>query len=412
MMQEKSPVNSIFGTFRNNEAFLILCIQVAVLHIGQGLITPILPFYAQTFAVSITWVGFLLTSQSLPRIFVNLPTGRYADRWGAHRMLMLAAVIVTISAVGGGLAPTYGILLLTRLLQGIGTGISQTAGFTYAINVSTPDTRARFISLYQGSFLLGAGIGPAIGGFAAQYFGYRAPFFVYGLLAAFVGIWMYFRLPDPRRQGSEAAKRDARPTFIPSVMARLSHPGVMVISLVGMMSGFTRAASRNMAIPLRGNELGLSDGQIGMVLSVLFVMTFITLYLVGAFADRFGRKMLMVPSLLLAAAFLGAIALVPVAAGYALAAAAYGFAIGIAGPIAPAYIADVADEASQGMAIGVFRTLSDSGMVIGPLVMGWVIDASSISSGLLLNAILIAIVALAFWMLTPNPQNIVQQVKV
>lgn len=71
---------SITSAFKNNEAFLILCVQVSVLNVGQGLITPILPLYAQTFAVSITLVGFLLTSQSLPQIFVNLPTGRLADK--------------------------------------------------------------------------------------------------------------------------------------------------------------------------------------------------------------------------------------------------------------------------------------------------------------------------------------------
>ena len=158
---------SIIRVFKSNEAFLILCVQVAVLHIGQGLITPILPLYAQTFAVSITLVGFLITSQSLPRVFVNLPAGRLADQWGAHRLLAIAAGIVTLSAIGGGLAPNYFALLLTLLLQGVGTGMSQTAGFTYAAIISQPATRARYMSLYQGSFLLGAGIGPIIGGFTA-----------------------------------------------------------------------------------------------------------------------------------------------------------------------------------------------------------------------------------------------------
>lgn len=405
-MQNKSPLTSIFSTFRNNEAFLILCIQVAVLNIGQGLITPILPFYAQTFAVSVTWVGFLLTSQALPRVFVNLPTGRLSDRWGAHRLLTFAAFMVTISAIGGGLAPNYWILLITRLLQGIGTGTSQTAGFTYTINVSKPETRARFISLYQGSFLLGAGIGPAFGGIAAQYLGYRSPFFMYALLASIVGVWMLLRLPDPRKvAGATGAKRGERPSFWVAIRVMLSHRGVMMISFIGLMAGFTRAASRNMAIPLRGGDVGLTDAQIGIVLSLLFIMTFITLYLVGTFADRYERKVIIVPSLLLSSVALVAIALISSGIGYAIAAAFFGFAMGIAGPIAPAYIADVADESSQGMAIGVFRTLSDSGQVFGPILMGWAIDLVNVSAGILMNSILIAIVAIAFWILSPNVQT-------
>src|SRR3972149_9420074 len=123
-----TAARGILGTFRDNESFLILCVQVFVLHIGQSLIVPILPLYAQTFGVSVTLVGFLLTLQAVPRIFANLPAGQLADRYGAHRLLAVAAGIVTFSAVAGGLAPNYTVFLLTRLVQGGGTGVSPTGG--------------------------------------------------------------------------------------------------------------------------------------------------------------------------------------------------------------------------------------------------------------------------------------------
>jgi len=404
-MLKNSSLNSITSTFKNNESFFILCVQVAVLHIGLGLIAPILPLYAQTFGVSITLVGFLLTAQALPRIFVNLPTGRWADKWGAHRTMAVAAVIVTISALIGGLSPNYFIFFLTRLLQGVGTGMSQTSGFTYAVTVSRPETRARYISLYQGSFLLGSGIGPVIGGFTAQYFGFRAPFFIYALLASIVGLWMYFRLPDPRRAGSSSQTgRKARAGFFDSMRRMLGHRGVMLASLIGFLAAYNRVGTRNMAIPLQGDVLGFSEGQIGVVLSILFIMTFVALYFVGNVADRFGRKAVIVPSWLVVASALVMVAFAPGYGIYVLGATIFGFAGGIGGPIPAAYVADAADEESQGMAIGVFRTFSDFGLVVGPLVKGWIIDQSSVTVGLLVNAIIVVIVALAFWFLAPEPQ--------
>lgn len=402
-MPQPGP-GSIVGAFKNSEAFLILCVQVAVLHIGQGLITPILPLYAQTFAVSITLVGFLLTSQSLPRVFVNLPAGRLADKWGAHRVLAMAAGIVTLSALGGGLAPNYFIFMLTRLLQGVGTGMSQTAGFTYAATVSQPATRARYISLYQGSFLLGAGIGPIIGGFTAQFWGYRAPFFAYAIFAFIVGSWMYMRLPDPRLAGRQTRTgRRVQPGFLASMQQMLTYPGVMLVSLIGLMWGFTRSASRNMAIPLQGSELGLTEGQIGLALSAIFITTFFALYLVGTLADRFGRKTVIVPSTLVTALGLAVVAVAPAYGLYLFGAVAFGLAAGIGNPVPAAYVADAAGEESQGIAIGIFRTLGDSGAVVGPLLMGWIIDQSSVSSGLLINAGLIVAVTLSFWFLAPEP---------
>lgn len=404
-MPKNASLNSITSTFKNNESFLILCVQVAVLHIGLGLIAPILPLYAQTFGVSLTLVGFLLTAQALPRIFVNLPTGRWADKWGAHRTMTVAAVIVMISAFIGGLAPNYFIFFLTRLLQGVGTGMSQTSGFTYAVTVSQPESRARYISLYQGSFLLGSGIGPVIGGFAAQYFGYQAPFFIYAVLAAIVGLWMFVRLPDPRRAGDPAQTgRKVRPGFLESMRRMLGHRGVMLASLIGFLAAYNRVGTRNMAIPLLGDVLGFSEGQIGVVLSILFIMTFVSLYFVGNVADRFGRKAVIVPSWLVVAAALVIVAFAPGYGIYVLGATVFGLASGIGGPVPAAYVADAADEESQGMAIGVFRTFSDFGLVVGPLVMGWMIDQSSVTVGLLVNAVTVIIVALAFWFLAPEPQ--------
>lgn len=404
-MLKNSSLNSVTGTFKNNESFLILCVQVAVLHIGLGLIAPILPLYAQTFGVSITLVGFLLTAQALPRIFVNLPTGRWADKWGAHRTMAVAAAIVTVSALIGGLAPNYFIFLLTRLLQGVGTGMSQTSGFTYAVTTSQPATRARFISLYQGSFLLGSGIGPVIGGVTAQHFGYRAPFFIYAILAAIVGVWMYLRLPDPRRvDSSSQTGRKARPGFFESMRQMLGHRGVVLASLIGFLAAYNRVGTRNMAIPLQGDALGFNEGQIGIALSILFIMTFFALYFVGNVADRFGRKAVIVPSWLVVASALVMVAAAPGYGIFLLGATIFGFAGGIGGPIPAAYVADAADEESQGMAIGVFRTFSDFGLVVGPLVMGWIIDQSSVTTGLLVNAITVVIVALAFWFLAPEPQ--------
>ena len=404
-MTQKTPFGNITSAFKANESFLILCVQVAVLHIGLGLIAPILPLYAQTFAVSITLVGFLLTSQSIPRIFINLPVGRWADRWGAHRTMTIAAGIVMISAVLGGLAPNYFIFLLTRLLQGVGTGMSQTSGFTYTATVSRPNTRARYISLYQGSFLLGSGIGPVIGGVTAEYFGYRAPFFVYAVLAGLVGIWMYLRLPDPRNVDAESqARRRERPGFLVSMRQMLSNRGVVLASLIGFVAAYNRVATRYMAIPLQGDALGFTEGQIGLALSLLFIMTFVALYFVGTLADRFGRKVVIVPSWLLTAAALIIIAVAPEYITYVAGAMFFGFVGGIGGPVPAAYIADAADEEAQGMAIGVFRTFSDFGLVIGPIVMGWLIDHASIAVGLYINATIISVVALAFWFFAPEPQ--------
>ncbi len=399
------PRPGIRQTFRDNEAFLILCVQVGVLHIGQSLIVPILPLYAKSFAVGAWWIGFLLAMQAVPRVFANMPAGRLADQWGAHRLLALAAGIVTLSAIAGALAPNYEVLLLTRLVQGVGTAISQTAGLTYTANISRPENRARLISLFQGSFLLGNGIGPVIGGVTAQYFGYRAPFVLYALLAAVTGVWMLLRLPDPRTLAGGAAHRTARPGFLQSMRGLLGHSGVLLACLMGLLAAYTRAGSRDMALPLLGEGLGATEGQIGLALTVIFVANVAVLYVAGTLADRYGSKAVIVPSWVLTAVGLAVMAWAP---GYGLllvGSGVYGLAAGIGNPVPAVYIANAVEAEAQGMALGAFRTFNDIGLIIGPLVMGWTIERSGAGSGVLFNAALVGLIAVAFFILAPNPRH-------
>ncbi len=48
----------------------------------------------------------------------------------------------------------------------------------------------------------------------------------------------------------------------------LRHRGILLGSVIGFMGFYTRGGSRNMAIPLRGSELGRSESQIGLAVTM------------------------------------------------------------------------------------------------------------------------------------------------
>ena len=184
------------GGATRRRVMLLLCVQVAALHAGSSMIIPILPLFAQTFGVSLALVGVLLAVQAVPRLFVSVPAGRLADRIGAHRLLAISCLLAVIASIGSMLAPTFGVLIAMRVVQAVAAAGSQTAGLTYAASIGGASKRGRKISTYQGSFLLGNGVGPVLGGVLAEQFGYRVPFGIYRGIAE-VGIWIVLQLPDP-----------------------------------------------------------------------------------------------------------------------------------------------------------------------------------------------------------------------
>jgi MFS family permease len=399
--------SDILATFRNNETFFLLCVQVFTLHLGQNLITPILPLYAEQFAIGTTLVGFLIAIQGVARIFTNLPAGRLADRIGANRLLAAAALIATASALVGGLAPSYNVLLVSRLMQGVAGAISQTAGLTYAANISGPEKRGRYLSMYQGSFLLGNSVGPVVGGYTAQFLGYRAPFFIFAALALLVAIWMWVRLPNPRVQNvsNPAKEPKTQPGFLILMRSMFRKPGVILVSLIGLSAAYTRAGSRNMALPLLGAGIGLSEGTIGLMLTIVFIATVIVVFLAGTLSDRIGPKRIITPSWIILALGMVILALAPGYWVFMAGAIVFGMASGLSTPVPIAYISKSVDDDSQGMALGLYRTFNDAGIIIGPIVMGWIADQKDISTGVMVNAGLVLFVAVIFFILAPPTED-------
>ncbi|HCP31907.1 TPA: MFS transporter, partial [Candidatus Acetothermia bacterium] len=71
------------------QAFVSLFVAVAVAMIGVGIIAPILPLYAKTFAASGVSIGLVFSAFSLSRSLIGPLVGRLSDRVGRKRILMI-----------------------------------------------------------------------------------------------------------------------------------------------------------------------------------------------------------------------------------------------------------------------------------------------------------------------------------
>jgi MFS family permease len=115
----------------------------------------------------------------------------------------------------------------------------------------------------------------------------------------------------------------------------------------------------------------------------------VLVYPSGALVDRFGRKAVIVPSTLLSAAAIIGFALAQDFPQFMLASTFWAAASGIAGAAPAAYAADVAPRGMMANAMGMYRTLADSGYVLGPLVLGGISDLASPEAALGFTAILL-----------------------
>ena len=373
---------------------------VVIVMMGMGVITPILPLYGKTFEVSTTMLGLLISSFGLARIAVDFPAGLLLEKYGRRAVLLAGTLLLAVGSLLCGLAAGFWQLVFWRFVQGAGSAFYTTAAMTVVADLSTGSNRGRSMALFQGSILVGTGLGPLLGGLVAGWLNYRAPFFVFALLAFIGALWVWLILPEtrpPREQASGGNHGGGGTRQKTSAWALLGNPNFLLVGVVTFGVFFTRAGSRMDLVPLIGSEqVGLGPEKIGFALTLAALADLAILPAVGWLADHYGRKSIIVPANLLAALSMILLAhshgYLPYLAGLLV----FGLAAAAGSTIPAAYATDIASRDEYGLAMGLMRTFGDIGFVLAPLLLGWLADLEGYGLALYFNSFLMLVTSVAF----------------
>ncbi len=351
-----------------------------VIMLGFGILSPVLPNYAKTFGVGYDAVGLLISGFALARLVSDPFVGRFIDRHGERAMTTLGAVVVGVTSIAAGLAPSFPLLLVFRSIGGIGSALFFASVLSFLLRTTPPERTGRVMSVYFGSFNLGFIAGGPLGGVIAGTLGLASPLHVYGV-ACFVSAWLFLRtIRDPQRHREEVRSGGWR---------RLpwGRPLLAALSANGAYLWFVGAVFSTL-VPLFGTDgVGLTLGGVGLALAIATGTELVALFPAGSATDRRGRKAVLVPSL-------AAMALVTVALGLSTAPVVFmvlmavvGVTSGYAGvPPAP-MLGDVTPVELKGSAVAAFRFVGDLGFVLGPLVAGWTADALGFQASFAISTI-------------------------
>jgi DHA1 family tetracycline resistance protein-like MFS transporter len=166
--------------------FLIVFLDL----VGFGIIIPILPYYAQSFGASAQGLGWLMASYSIAQFFFSPLWGSLSDRVGRRKVLLFTVAGGALAMTAAGLAQSFFLLFLARILAGIfGANISTASA--YIADVTTEENRAKGMGIIGAGFGLGFIFGPAIGGILSPY-GFSVPIFLAAALNISNFLLLYF----------------------------------------------------------------------------------------------------------------------------------------------------------------------------------------------------------------------------
>ena len=99
--------------------------------------------------------GWVVSSALVGCITGAMASGTLSDRFGRKKLLVLSAVLFLVSALGSAVPPTPGVLIVARLVGGLGVGTASMLAPLYISEISPPHLRGRMVALYQFAITIG-----------------------------------------------------------------------------------------------------------------------------------------------------------------------------------------------------------------------------------------------------------------
>jgi EmrB/QacA subfamily drug resistance transporter len=148
-----------------------------------------LPAMGREFQMSAVLMSWVPTSYLLAAAMFLVPFGRLADIFGRKRFFAYGMWIFTVSSLLLAFSPTASFLIVFRVLQGFGSAMIFGTGMAILTSVYPAKKRGRVLGINVAAVYLGLSLGPVLGGFLTQQFGWRSIFLVnvpFGLLVIYL----------------------------------------------------------------------------------------------------------------------------------------------------------------------------------------------------------------------------------
>ncbi|MEU1980641.1 MFS transporter [Nocardia sp. NPDC019395] len=335
----------------------------AVFGIGQGAGSPVIALTARDLGASVGVAGVIVALVGLGAVLGDMPAGRVVARFGERRSIIAGSMIGTFGVLLSLLAWTPAVLALGALLTGVSNAVWGLARQSYLAEVVPVEMRARAMAAFALMWRLGFLIGPFAGALVILGVGTRGGFAVQ-LIGVVVSGYLMSRVPDPPRAGDAPAGGVSLATIL-----RRHRRLLATLGTGSLLMGAARAA-REAALPLWADHLGLEAASASLVFGIGAACDLLCSYPAGQLMDRYGRRFIAVPSLLIIAVSyfalpwshniwaLGAVAVV------------MGIGNGFGNGVIMTLGADIAPPATRAEFRAAWRLTHDFGMFLGPLIAG------------------------------------------
>jgi MFS family permease len=375
---------------------------------------PTMTYRALSLGASPLEIGLIQSAFSIVPALTAVAIGRWIDRVGESRYLMLSLAALTVGSLIALFAPGLLILGLAQIALGLGQIIYLVASQSLIANSGPREGReARFghystvtsIGQLAGPAVAAAIVGGSIGLIAVGGSGLlastgtlplpattgtagllpdnrEAGVFLFGALVTLVASGLAFLIPSsPRRPRGDASGTPAaaQPGIRAMTSQVLRRPGmisaiyvsVTVISAVDVLIAY---------MPAYGEDVGLSIALVGTLLSVRAGASLVSRFFMSQLINRLGRSRLLALSMLVAGGGLFAMPFVTDPIILVAIMVIVGLGLGLGQPMTIAWVANRSPRSERATALGVRITGNRVALLVVPTTMGAIAGSAGITA--------------------------------
>ncbi len=383
------PVHDVTKA-RRLRAFVILWFAMFVIAGGLGMVVPILPILARDLGASGIWLALAFSGFALIQTPLTPFVGRWGDRWGRRRFILIGLSVYVFIGPGLALADSYQLIVLLRMAMGFGAACMFPSALGAVGELAPPGREGRYMGLFMVSFTSGFGLGPTIGGVLKDTIGIDAAF-VAMAGAAFIAALLVATLRLPVRD-----KSDGKGGGVPSLRAMFSDYRVQALYAINFHIGVGFGSVFTFIAIFMTDLLLASATVVGLVIGSRPVVSAIGQPIFGRLADRFPRSRMMVVGGLLLAAGTFVIPFAPTVGILFVMFLGLGLAESMVIPSSLAVTTDLGRRYGHGTMMGFSNAVLVFGLLIGSVGASFVESGLGINNAFRASAILMAVMVALF----------------
>ena len=272
-------------------AFVALSLAAFGSGISQRVADPLLPRFALEFGVSLGEASWIITIFTLAYGLNQLCFGPLGDRFGKYRVIAWACVACSVATLLCALAPGFQMLLAARLVAGAMLAAIIPLAMAWIGDVVPYEKRQPVLARFLIGQILGVSVGQLLGGLAADYLGWRVPFFLLavGFVAVSVMLFSMQRRLPARALSVASAEGHALQRMFREFALVLQQPWARVVTITVFLEGaFLFGAFAFIATHLHHTH-GLSLSAAGTVVMLFGFGGFLFAATSRQFVQRFGE---------------------------------------------------------------------------------------------------------------------------